>query len=104
MSRFSFLNIIDTINSIDVDIYDLQIPWHKFPYYSGYTLHYISQEDIIKTENIPYKHYKNTDYDDIIMLLNNIDDPFNIPLGLQIKIPDKTELDKWIKEQVKLNQ
>lgn len=100
MSRFNFLKKLETIN--DIDIYNLSIPWHTFPFYQGYTYHYMTQEDILKTEYISFKYYGNTDYDDIIMLINNIEDPFNIPIGLQIKIPNKKELDTWIKEKVKL--
>ena len=79
----------------DVIIYDpTTVKWTSFEWAEGYFDHIVKKTDILKSYYISYFYYGTVEYTDIILLLNNIADPFKIkdkylfvsacPLGLLI--------------------
>jgi len=98
--RYKLMTVLDntTINTI----YDpTSMDWTKFKWEQGYYKHYVSEFDIIKPYNISYAYYNNVDYEDIILLLNGIDNPWDLFPGAEIKVPKKEELDTFIVDNLK---
>lgn len=93
MSRYDWLPLIE---SNDMAIYRNNIPWQSFPFEKGYRIHYVTEGDKLRPWNISFKWYNVTTYDDIIFLINNVQDPWEIPDGYRLRIPDKVELDTWL--------
>lgn len=93
--RQSFQTKLEESN--DMIIRDpLSIDWLSFPWENGYTLYRLTSTDIIKPYFISINNYGVNDYEDILLLLNNIEDIFECIPEKQIKIPDLTELKSWL--------
>jgi len=81
----------------DMTIYDSRsVDWNLFTYNSGFDLYKITKDDIYKSYLISVKYYDTIDYDDIILLLNNIEDIFEVVPGTEIKIPKLVDLKNFI--------
>lgn len=93
--RNNFQTKLDESN--DMIIRDpLSIDWLSFPWANGYTLYRLTSTDIVKPYFISLNNYGSTDYEDILLLLNNIEDIFECVPERQIKIPEITELKTWL--------
>lgn len=94
--RYDWLPLM--MSKDDSDFYWDNIPWQSFPYRKGYTSHYISEMDILRPWNIPYRYRFPVHYDDIILKINGILDLDNVSTGTEIRIPNKQELDTWLNQ------
>lgn len=74
----------------------LSINWNNFLWVNGYFPHKVSSMDIIKPYLISFAYYGNGDYENIILLLNNIENPWDMVPETEIKIPKKIDLDEFI--------
>ena len=74
----------------------LSIDWGSFPYQAGYTLYKLTDFDIVKPYLISLNAYGTVDFEDIILLLNNIEDIFECIPGKEIKLPNLNELKSWL--------
>lgn len=74
------------------------IDWSKFDWASGYIIHTVNSTDILKPYLISFKYYDDVDYEDIILLLNKIDNPFDLRPGAQLRIPNRDDIDNFIVE------
>ena len=85
-----------------VTIYDPNsIDWSTYNWSTGYYKHYVSEIDIIKFYNIPFYYYNNIEYEDIILLLNGIENAWDLYPGAMIKVPKLSELDNFIVNNIK---
>lgn len=84
--------------SEDIKIYRNNIPWQSFPFNQGYRIHYMTDIDKLRSWNVSVLWYNSVDYDDILFLINNVQDPWNMPDGYELKIPFKQELDIWLQQ------
>lgn len=98
--RYKLQTIIDDTGT--VTIYDPNsIDWSIYNWTTGYYKHYVSEMDIIKFYNIPFYYYNNVDYEDILLLLNGIENPWDLYPGVVIKVPKLDELDNFIVNNIK---
>ena len=72
------------------------IDWSTFAYTNGWYTYYVTQSDTLKPYMISYAFYGDVIYEDIILLLNNIEDPFEMVVGSEIKIPKLDDLKTFI--------
>ena len=72
------------------------ISWLSFSWTNGYYLHKVTSDEILRPYLISFKYYGTVDYEDEIMLLNQIADPFSLIPGAEIKIPKLDDLKKFI--------
>jgi len=83
--------------SDDVDIFDSQtVDWSKFEFTNGYTKHNVTTTEILRFYLVSSAYYGNVDYEDILLLINNITDPFEMAAGSEIKIPKIQDLKTFI--------
>ncbi len=85
----------DTTNNIT--FYDpTSIKWKDFPWNNGFMIHQITKQEIEKPYLISYKYYKTVDYEDIILLLNDISNIWQVVPGKKIKIPTLENLTSFL--------
>ena len=72
------------------------VDWTLFRWEDGYYKHILSKSEILKPYMISYAYYGTTDYEDLILLLNNIDDVFNLIPGTEIYVPTLQNLKNFI--------
>ncbi len=98
--RYKLMNILD--ESTDNKIYDpTSIDCSKFLWSQGYYKHYVSEFDILKPYNISYAYYGDVQYEDIILLLNNIENVWDIYPGAMLMIPKLDELNSFVLNNIK---
>lgn len=78
-------------------IYDPRtINWNKFIFSSGYFKHIIAKGESLKPYLISYKYYKNVIYEDIILLVNHIKNPFELREGIELRIPKLKDIRDFV--------
>ncbi len=77
------------------------INWNKFIFPNGYLKHVIAKNEILKPYLISYKYYKTIIYEDFILLVNNISNPFDLREGIEIKIPKLDDIKAFVLENKK---
>ena len=88
-------SILETNNG--VDIFDSQtVDWSKFDYTNGWTIHNVSKDELLRFYLISASYYGTVEYEDVLLLLNNIVDPFEMVIGSEIKIPKIEDLKNFI--------
>jgi hypothetical protein len=88
---------IDADNSTTIDVFDpMSCDFSKFEWTNGFYLHKVTQKEILKPYVISDAYYGTSDYEDLILLINNIDDPFSMYPGVEIKIPKIEDLKVFI--------
>jgi hypothetical protein len=97
------LNEIFTIIESDPEvIYDpMTVDFSKFIFTNGYYNHRLTKNEIMKPYLLSLQYYNSIEYEDIILLINNILDIWEVPVGTQIKIPKLTDLQQFILENKK---
>lgn len=81
----------------NLTIYDSQsIDWLSFNWSNGYYPHKISSIEIQKPYLISYAYYGTVEYEDVILLLNGIEDPFELIPGKELMIPKVDDLKTFI--------
>lgn len=72
------------------------VDWSKFEWTNGYIKHFISTEEIAKPYLISYYYYGSIIYEDIILLINNIANIFDVVPDSEIKIPTVADIKTFI--------
>ena len=89
----------DTDNIIILD--PSSIDWSTFPWTNGYISHRITRFEIMKPYLISSAYYGTTAYEDVILLLNNIDDIFEVIPEQEIRVPQLQDLKTFIYQNKK---
>lgn len=98
--RYTMSSILEEIN--DITIYDpTTLDVSDFKFENGYYLYSLNQEDKIKPYRISYKYYGTVAYENLILLINNIKDIWELPIGTSLKIPKLEDLKTFIKNKRK---
>jgi hypothetical protein len=93
--RYTMMNILDdTTEDILYDPTTLDVS--KFKFKNGYYPHTISQRDKERPYKISSTYYGTTVYDNLILLINNVRDIWDLPVGTELKIPKLEDLKSWI--------
>ena len=80
-----------------IEIYNpTSVKWTKFEFKQGFKTHILSQVDILKPYMISYAYFGTVDYDDLLLLINGIDDIFELTPGVEIKIPYIQDIQDFI--------
>ena len=88
-------SIIDDTDNII--IYDsTSVSWKNFEWTNGYFKHKISKTEIERPYLISQTYYGSVEYWDIILLVNNIEDIFEIVPFSEIYIPKLEDIDSFI--------
>jgi len=89
-------------NDSDYVILDTRsVKWGDFKFTNGFTKHYISQEELLKPYLISFRYYNTAEYEDEILLVNNIQDPYEVVAGSELKIPALDDLKQFILDNTK---
>ena len=95
--RYFILEKITTENGID--IFDpTSVNWSKFPFDNNFKVHVLKASDILKPYMISFVYFDTVDYEDIILLINGIENVFDLLPGTEIKIPMIEDLENFILE------
>lgn len=91
--------LYELIQEDPIPVYDpCTVDFSTFEWTNGYYNHKITRKEIEKPYMISYQYYGSSAYEDIILLINNIPDIFEVPSGTEIKIPKLTDLKTFILE------
>lgn len=98
MEIFDLNNIKIVEQKIDKEFgqtkfYDLTESTYKTRIDIKYDFYYVLQEDEMRLDLICFKIYGNTDYLDIIINFNEIDNPLNIKYGDVLKFPSAGDIE-----------
>lgn len=78
-------------------VYDpTNVDFSKFKYTNGYYNHTLAKREIEKPYLISLAYYGTVDYDDIILLVNNIANIWECAPGVQLKIPKLDDLKTFL--------
>jgi len=72
------------------------VDWRTFRWDNGYFVHYITTTEILKPYLISAAYYGSIEYEDIILLLNNIENPFDMIPEQTIYIPKLADIKSFI--------
>lgn len=96
--RETILPELTTIEDISV-LDPLAIKWSDFSYPNGYFEHNVKKHEVDKPYLISYNYYGTVIYDDIILLINNVEDVFALRPGTVLRIPKIEDLKDFILKQ-----
>ncbi|MDD5651513.1 MAG: hypothetical protein PHF86_14055 [Candidatus Nanoarchaeia archaeon] len=95
-------NIYTTIETDPEVIYDpMSVNFSKFKFTKGYYNHRLTQKEIEKPYLLSFQYFGIIDYENLILLINNISDIFEVPVGTQIKIPKLQDIQFFLLENTK---
>lgn len=98
--RYTLEDIIETVN--DITIYDpTTLDVSDFKFTNGYHLYSLNKEDKIKPYRISYQYYGTVAYENFILLINNIKDIWETPVGTKLKLPKIEDLKSFLKDKRK---
>lgn len=81
----------------DYTIYDARtIDWSTFTFTNGWYTYIVTELDLLKPYMISFAYYNDISYEDIILLVNNIEDPFEMVVGSELKIPKLDDIKSFI--------
>ena len=93
--RQKLMNILATVQ--DIDIYDsTTIQWNTFDWGRGYYLHKLTSNEILRPYLVSYSYYGTIDYEEILLLLNNIEDIWAVVPGTEIRIPKLDDIRSFL--------
>ena len=93
--REKIYKTLETSNGIT--IFNSQgIDWSSFTFTHGYTKHIVTSAECLRFYLVSQAYYGDVIYEDILMLVNNIVDPFEIVPGSTIKIPALQDINAFI--------
>lgn len=88
--RYKFMETLETSseNMYNINIYDpLSIDWTQFEWTNGYYPHKLTTHEIMKPYLLSYAYYGTTKYEDIILLVNKIENIWDVIPSTEIRIP-----------------
>ena len=72
------------------------VDWKSFEWTNGYYIHRITKLEIMKPYLISFAYYNTLEYEDLILLLNNIADPFEMITESEIYLPKIEDIKTFI--------
>jgi hypothetical protein len=75
------------------------VDWNQFNITEQTTTYTVTSFDRVKPYYISQLFYGSIEYLDIILLINHVDDPFNMRIGLQLIIPSVNDINSFILSQ-----
>jgi hypothetical protein len=101
-SRYDLMQDSQTLNEEFNTFFKdpLTFPFDSFPITTTPLKYTITNTDIIRPDLLVYRAYGKSFYDDIIMILNEIDDWTNLNPGDTIYLPSIGDLEKFYKENL----
>jgi Skp family chaperone for outer membrane proteins len=100
--REQLQSILETINT--EILYDpASVNWNDFEFRDVPTKHIIKDYEVKKPYYISYQYFNDTVYTDIIMLINKVDNIFDLKAGSILYIPSLTDLTDFVLKQKTLN-
>ena len=101
-NRYSAYTVEETLAAYDnMKIYDIfSISWADFTFPNGYTNHAITADETQKPYLIIYREFGTTDYWDVLLLINGVDDILNLQAGDILKIPKQGDIETFIRGQL----
>jgi len=91
LQKFEKTHGITPLDSTSID-------WLKF-FWGNYSIHTLSADEIYRFYLVAEKYYDDSNYEDILLLLNNIHSIFELRAGTEIKIPAKRDVDIFLRSQ-----
>ena len=88
-------SILDTTDNIIIRD-PISVDWSTFKWSNGYYSHKISKIETQKPFLISAAYYGTVEYEDIILLLNNVSDPFEVIPESELKIPKLQDIKAFI--------
>ena len=70
-------------------------PWGQYPW-SRYSVHTLTEEEVLKPYLITYNAYGDLEAWDIILLINGIGNTLDLEAGTKIRLPDLDHLLEWL--------
>lgn len=71
------------------------IPIQKFQYTESFLEHDLSTQDIERVDLMMHRKYRLSEFDDLVMLINNIGFIYEEEVGDQIQLPSLNNLDNF---------
>ena len=105
--RYAGRSLLGYVNAKDVQIpiYDwFYINTFEFKIKRKPTIHIVSKNDVRMPHQIIIENYGTYEYEDIIWLLNNIENPMNLRIGIKLILPDPEDIKDFLYEQNFLKQ
>jgi hypothetical protein len=85
------------LDSSDYTIIDPRsVNWSTFEFTSGFVKHYVAEEEILKPYLISFQYYDTVEYEDELLMINGISDPFQMYVGVELRIPELNDLKQFI--------
>ena len=76
-----------------IEIFDLlSIDWNKFKFNSNSRKHLVTQAETVRPYLIVFNEYGSIEFEDIIFLINNIENPLELRAGQELQIPALIDL------------
>ncbi len=95
--RHTMMSILDdTTEDIIRDPSSLDVS--KFKFVNGYFQHTLSKRDKERPDKISFTYYGTVVYENILLLINNVVDIWELPVGTKLKIPKLEDLQNFIKD------
>lgn len=99
MNQSIYTKLVDNSDYTIID--SRAVNWSSFVFTNGFKRHFISSEEILKPYLISYQYYSTVEYEDEILMINGISDPFLLVPGIEIRIPDINDLKQFILDNIK---
>lgn len=81
----------------DIEIYDLyEINWDELEYSGEIKKHEVIKQETIKPWYISYNEYGTVEYEDLLFLINNVENPLEMIPGLKLNIPTFQDIQKFV--------
>lgn len=99
MDRYTVYSLEETLPDYDnMNIYDIySTDWTSFAYPNGYTNYSIKQDETQKPYLIAYRMFGSTNYWDVLLFINGVEDILNLKAGDILKIPKKGDIENFVK-------
>jgi len=95
--RYNWLKKIGSITSpVDttpIFIYDvLNVDWSSFEFTNGYIVYKLTAIDVQRPWMITDRFYGSPQYEDLVYLVNHIENPLDLVVGQELKIPGVVDI------------
>ena len=98
--RYNLYKIIQREHDIDIRDVANNI-WSKFEFLNGYYTHVVTLDETQRSYLISEKWFSSVEFDDLILIINNIENPFTLRPKQVLKIPKEVDIRKFIKDNIK---
>jgi hypothetical protein len=90
---------VDDLNNKFPDI--LTLPVDKFIYKYAPSISILTQMDIERFDIFVYSIYGSSEFNDLLLIFNNVFSKYDLVIGQKLIIPDKRDIDQWFLKNIK---